>query len=295
MKPIAATIIRAFDGSLADAEGLLAVERASFDESPYSAGQVRAMLTEGPQRAWLALGAGQVVGFVIAFPTHGLAGASWEIDLLAVLAEWTGRGLATRLIRAAGDGGKAVARRARAVVATDNEASARAFQRAGFRPAETTCELLILRPEGLAARSRQVAGLAVHETHDPAQARAWLPDPPRTGNHPDLTLLLAEQEGRPAGVRQAGYAELLDVQTLLYRGWWIESLAARTAAARRALVSAIVDRAIGAGLDEVGMLVPAHDWPTQKTLLEDGFRSLGAFRWLTADLPLPGQASGGHD
>ena len=74
MKPTAATTIRAFDGSLADAEGLLAVERATFDESPYSAEQVRAMLTEGSQRAWLALAAGQIVGFVIAFPTYGLGG-----------------------------------------------------------------------------------------------------------------------------------------------------------------------------------------------------------------------------
>ena len=176
-------------------------------------------------------------------------------------------------------------------MAIDNDASAdgpSAGPDSGRR--RSTCELLILRPGGAPDPSRSVPGVSVREAHDPAQARAWLPDPPPAGDHPGLTLLLAEQEGRPAG-----YAELLDVQTLLYRGAWIESLAARTAAARRALVQAIADRAGAAGLDEVGMMVPAHDWQAQKTFLEGGFRSLGAFRWLTADLPLPGLAAGGHD
>ena len=72
------TIIRSFDGSLANAEGLLAVEQSAFDDCPYDAGQLQAMLTEGTQRAWLAIAGCGVVGFVIAFPSHGLQGLCWE-------------------------------------------------------------------------------------------------------------------------------------------------------------------------------------------------------------------------
>ncbi len=58
------TEIRPFNGSLADAEGLLAVERATFNESPYSPNEVRGMLTHGTQRAWLALSLSATVRFV---------------------------------------------------------------------------------------------------------------------------------------------------------------------------------------------------------------------------------------
>jgi hypothetical protein len=95
------------------------------------------------------------------------------------------------------------------------------------------------------------------------------------------TVLLAEQDGQPAG-----YAELIPVQTLLYRGVWIESLAASTQPARAALVQEAVNRAKEANLDEIGAMVPASDWFQQKALLAGGFRSLGAFLWLVADLPL---------
>ena len=62
---------------------------------------------------------------VIAFLTNGRRGPCWEIDLLAVEPDWRGDGLATRLIRAAGAPGARMARRARAAVASDNEASLR--------------------------------------------------------------------------------------------------------------------------------------------------------------------------
>ena len=57
------TIIRPFDGTSSDAEGVLLVERATFDESPYRPEQIQAMLTGGPQWAWVALAGGRIVGF----------------------------------------------------------------------------------------------------------------------------------------------------------------------------------------------------------------------------------------
>jgi len=283
------TIVRAFDGSLSDAEGLLAVERATFDESPYSPEQIRAMLNRGArgQQAWLALDGGQVAGFLVAFATHGLQGPSWEMDLLAVHPDATGRGLATRLIRAGAAHGARLAGRARAVVAAENEPSARAFSRVGFRAARHPCRLLIRRPEAHTP-SRPEPEVEVRPARSLAEVERWLPAPPSPTALPrdGLSLLVAEEGGRPAG-----YAELLEVQTLLYRGFWIESLAAATDRARTALVQAALTRAAAGGLDEVGAMVPGSDLPWQRTLLDLGFRSLGEFGWLVARLPLSGLAT----
>ncbi len=290
-------IIRAFDGSLADAEGLRVVERATFDESPYSAEQVQAMLTGRTQRAWLAIGEGRVVGFVAAFPTNGLHGTCWEIDLLAVHPDWTGHGLATRLIQTAAAHGTTVARRARAVVSADNPASARAFAHAGFQRGDP-CKLLIQRIKGLPSRPWTALGVTVRETTSLEEVLEWLPEGPalllpdepvthpKSPGHPDLTFLLAKHNGQPAGC-----AAVIEVQTLLYRGMWIESLAASGQTVQAALAHAAVKWAITAGLDEIGMMVPQRDRPLQETLLAAGFRSLGDFDWVTAPLPLPDLAS----
>jgi ribosomal protein S18 acetylase RimI-like enzyme len=282
------TVIRAFDGSRADAKGLLTVERSAFNECPYDTEQVRVMLTEGPQRAWLAVGGAGVVGFVIAFPTCGLQGTRWEIDLLAVRPEWRGRGLATRLIRAAADHGTALTRQARAVVATDNNASMRAFTRAGFRVEPGMCRLLIYRAEGLVPRggitprSLLARGVTVREASSIGDIQEWLPELPVLDDQADLTLLLAEQDGQPVG-----YAELIKVQTLLYRGVWIESLEAPKRTVRETLVHQALNYAVVAGLDEIGAVVPERNWALGDSLLAGGFRSLGEFHWLVADLPLP--------
>ena len=287
-------IIRAFDGSLADAEGMLLVERATFDEAPYSPEEVRTMLTAGSQRAWVAVGANSVVGFIVAFATYGLRGPCWEIDLLAVQPDWTRQGLATRLIRAASAHGATVARRARAVVATDNAASERAFQRAGYRTAGT-CNLMIYRTEGSSLPHRTTPGVTVREIAGITEITDWLPEEIISGWSPagqqqeqprTLTLLLAERNGEAEG-----YVELIEVQTLLYRGTWIESLAASTQKARTALVHATLARCSVAGQNEIGTMVASGDLPLQQVLLDTQFQSLGSFHWLSAKLPLPGLAA----
>jgi ribosomal protein S18 acetylase RimI-like enzyme len=282
------TTIRPFQDSLADARGLLAVERATFNESPYSAQQLQAMLVGGSQRAWLATGDGAVVGFVAAFATCGLLGRRWEIDLLAVHPDWSGQGIATRLIRAAAVGGAPLAKQARAVVASDNIASARAFARAGFQSAPETRQLLIYRTGDQPTQPRSISGVNIRETRSIAEAADWLPidaiqNPPPAGRDSEgMKLLLAEQDGQPAG-----YAELLEVQTILYRGVWIESLVALTQAARKALVLEILSPARASRLEEIGALVPHRDCRWQQALLAEGFKSSGDFYWLTAPLPLP--------
>lgn len=266
------------------------VEAATFNESPFSPEEVRGMLTAGPQCCWLAIGDGEVVGFVIGFLTQGLQGYCWEIDLLAVLPAWRGYGLATRLIRAVCAYGAGLAPRARAVTADDNNASQRAFTRAGFLPEPRMCHLLIQRLEGRQPASPLTVGVVVREATSGADLSPWLSDPQAPVQRPGLSLLVAEHNGE-----LAGYAELIQVETLLYRGVWIESLAAQSRAARAALVREATNRALLAGLEEVGAMVPKTDRSVYQALRAAGFQSLGAFQWLLADLPLPGLATAGGD
>jgi len=295
--------IRPFNDSLADAEGLLAVERATFDESPYTPEQVRAMLVEGPQRAWLAVQDEGVAGFAIGFPVAGLHGSWWEVDLLAVHPDWRGRRLGHRLIEAAMAHGAGVARKARALVADDNGASEQAFLRAGFRVIPGDRELFILRPGETARRNPTRWNGHVREASSRSEAMEWLAclpgaGPPagfaperwgdETGDGPraiGLTLLLAEQRPDLGPARPAGCAELIEVQTLLYHGMWIESLRAASPGACGTLVEQAVERVFGAGLDEIGMVVQGQDWTMQRALRGAGFRSLGGFRWLVAQMP----------
>jgi ribosomal protein S18 acetylase RimI-like enzyme len=292
-------MIRAFDGSLADAEGLLTVERATFDECPYTAQEVQAMLQPGSghsphagaQCAWLAVEGdspfdqgspqpGDVAGFVIAFSVNSRQGTWWEIDLVAVHPDRQGRGLGRQLIRAAAAGGMGQANRSRAVVATDNGRSARAFAHAGFQAEPSACTLLIHRLREQAPRPQPAPDVSVHEAASTDEAAAWHVSWPAASS-PGPTLLLAEQHGRPAG-----YAELITVETLLYRGIWIESLAASGRAVRDTLVCHAMNRAMASGLDEVSAMVPRQNRPLLHTLLAGGFHSLGAYRWFSADLPL---------
>ena len=286
-------VIRAFDGSLHDAEGLLVVEKATFNESPYTAQQVQAMLGGDAQRAWLAIGGDQVVGFVVAFLTHGARGPWWEIDLLAVHPDWIGRGLATRLIGTAAAHGASAAGRARAVVSTENARSGRAFARAGFHCSER-CELLISRPRDGVPRPWHALGVTIREARERddvercLQEGAVLPHdgaPGRSQERSGWILLVAESHGKVAGC-----AELSEVQTLLYHGLWIESLSASRQAVRIALAHGALDYDAASGLDEIGMMVPVRDYSLRVALKESGFRSLGQFDWFETELPAPGQA-----
>jgi len=267
-------LIRPFDGSLRDAEGLIAVDRGTFAESPYNADQVIHLLTRGEQGAWLAIVEGEVTGFVTAFPTHTLYGRNWEVDLVAVQPAFQRQGIATELIKAAmeGAGGHGLDM-ARAVVATDNPASKRAFTKAGFTPDETVCDLLLYEIRGFAPRSLDSGSVTVRDLAlSSEEAGAVL----RLGQgltlRPDDVLALASRQANEIlvavrGEEIVGFAELLYVETLLYRGIWLESVVAQGAdrEVQAALISEAVERAKRKRLDEIGCLVP-----TQKRGMAEG-------------------------
>ena len=257
-------LIRPFDGSRRDAEGLLAVERETFAESPYNADEVIHLLTNGEQRAWLAVAEGKVTGFVTAFPTYTLHGRRWEVDLVAVQPTFQGQGTATELIKATveGAGGHSLDT-VRALAATDNLASQRAFTKAGFTPSEAVCHLLLNEIRGSVSRPQDSGPVTVRDLAlSTEEAGAML----RLGEgltlRPDDVLALASREageilGAVRGGEIVGFAELLYVETLLYRGIWLESVIAPGAdrEIQAALISEAVERAKRKRLDEIGCLV----------------------------------------
>jgi hypothetical protein len=109
----------------------------------------------------------------------------------------------------------------------------------------------------------------VDEAGDPQERPGW-------------TLLVAESRDKFVGC-----AELSEVQTLLYRGVWIESLVASRQVVRIALAHKALSHAAAAGLDEIGMMVPASDYTLRVAMKESGFRSLGQFDWFVTELPVP--------
>jgi ribosomal protein S18 acetylase RimI-like enzyme len=273
-------LIRSFDGSLRDAEGMLAVDRGTFAESPYDSDQVIHLLTRGEQRAWLAIVEGEVTGFVTAFPTHTLYGRNWEVDLVAVQPAFQKQGIATELIKAAvgGAGGRSLDM-ARAVVATDNPASQRAFTKAGFTPDETLCDLLLYEIRGFAPRPLDSGSVTVR---DLALSNQEVGAVLRLGQgltlRPNDVLALASRQANEIlvavrGEEIVGFAELLYVETLLYRGIWLESVIAQGAdrEVQAALISEAVERAKRQRLDEVGCLVNAENHLLREALAGQGF------------------------
>ena len=285
------TLLRLFDGGLDDARGILAVDRATFNDCPYSPGQVVRLLAAGEQRAWVAEVDGRVVGFVAAFPTRTLQAEGWEVDLLAVHPAHRGRGIGTALIEAAVEGASGRgATRARAAVAVKNRASRRAFGAAGFRARPGTCHLMRCDVAGATARPPLPGLEAIRPLAGEADAQALLrlaPALARTAGEVacladagSSTFLLAERDRRVVA-----FVELVKVQTLLYAGAWVEMLVVPALGYSPGshpggavpLVAATVEWAKAEGLDEIGCLVPAQDWRLREAFVSEGFVSDGEY------------------
>ncbi|MFB0534932.1 MAG: GNAT family N-acetyltransferase [Anaerolineae bacterium] len=318
-------LIRPFDGSRRDAEGLLAVERETFAESPYSADEVIHLLTNGEQRAWLAILESEVTGFVTAFPTCTLHGHRWEVDLIAVQPASQRRGMATELIKAAVEGagrhsrnrsqiapaGFAIQRpgggwqirreqecdlpslgKARALAATDNPASQRAFTRAGFTPDETVCYLLLYEIRGFVPRPLVACPVTVRDLAlSTEEAGAVLRLGDKLALRPGDVLAVASRKANEIlvavrGGELVGFAELLCVETLLYRGTWLESMIAPEADRKvlTALISEAVERAKRKRLDEIGCLVNVEDHLLREALVGQGFGVVNEYHIFRRDL-----------
>lgn len=255
----------------ADAEALLRVERECLGDSPYSPEGILALIGRRTHRTYVAVhtAEGRVVGFCSCFRTPAGAGVRLEIDLLAVLSAHRGRGLGSRLIARAIEGGRVEGiRRYRGIVAEDNVASQRAFRRAGLGP-RSSCELLVYRIRGTSPVALPVEGWS-YGVDPPDAAAADHSLEPRT------VLRVRDARGR-----EAGRADCLHVHTLSYEGLWVEGPRAAHEIALRALARAAVEHAKGLGVDEVGHLLPVQegqgDGPRLVAWVREGYERLGTY------------------
>lgn len=248
---------------LADAAAVRAVERRSLGDSSYTSHEMLQVLQRPEHHAYLACEGKRAVGFLSCLETATEAGPRLELDLLGVLPEHRGRGLATTLLRLAiheaqGRG----THHFRGAVAEDNVPSQAAFARAGLvagAPAPLLVyEILGREPVDLPP------GWSCRVQERPAPF-------PVAGRSPEAYAVT------DAGGELAAQAVCQPVQTLSYRGLWIEELWADSRALAVAL-RAIVERAKALDLDQAGRLARGLQGDGELDIwLRQGYRNLGPY------------------
>lgn len=270
--PVAYTI-RRVQPLLPDAELLAAVEHASLGDSVYTPAQMRAVLERPEHHVYLATNADGAVGFCACFETD--AGRRLEVDMLGVLPDWRGRGIARSLIEhALGEARARGARSARGVVAAGNTASRRAFEHAGLSARATTAGVVIH-----AMLVYAILGLAPQTLPDGWQWETNAPEAAQTpsGGAPErVSLSLSGQV--------VAEADCLPVQTLCYRGLWVERCEVPPGAAERCMARALAERAKQLELDQVGFLAPQpgpqpalRAAPRMLAWVREGYRDMGDY------------------
>jgi ribosomal protein S18 acetylase RimI-like enzyme len=118
----------------ADADRIVRVIGAVWPGQNVRSTRICSALAEENRSTYLALAAGEVVGFVDGFLTRSDDGRlRWEVDLLAVLPAARGYGIGTELVRSSTAAGLAAgAEFLRALVRIDNVGAKLAFERSGF-------------------------------------------------------------------------------------------------------------------------------------------------------------------
>lgn len=255
-------LIRPAQATLADAAAILQVEHTSLGDSHYVPEEAWAVLQRPEHRAFLAFCGDEAVGFCSCLRMLEGATPTFEVDLLGVAPEHRGHGLGTALIQAALDSARAEGIvHARALVAVENHASRRAFERAGMRP------------EGPARN------LHVYTIHGFSPV-PYLPDGWRTEGlevspsafAPHWVYRLYE------GERLVGEVEGVLAYTLAYRGFWVEALRANSPQAPHLLLRHLVERAKALHLDEVGYLASGEEIAfSADDLIFAGFPIVGTY------------------
>lgn len=255
--------IRPVNYTLRDAQGIIDVDRATFDDCRYAPEYIIELASAG-QHIWVADDGRSIVGFVSAFTTHSLAGSRWEIDELAVHPSAQGCGIGTALVAAAIEcapvsvpapmtahvpvvSARAPVVSARAIIAHNNIASQRAFVKNGFAPTGDAHLLVWSTSRPIPDSEKEAISVRHAHATDALVPSHLLHETPNV-------YLIGERDG----VGQ-GHVELVRVCTLQYEGYWIESLAAQELQVARALLCAAITLARQDGkIDLLGCLAPAQ-------------------------------------
>ena len=281
--------VRAFDGSLRDASGILAVDQATFGDCHYGPETIVALLSSPDQYAWVAVDGGQIVGFASAFHTHSLAASRWEVDELAVHPSAQGRGIGAALIACALEERVRNARlsRARALVLVNNVPSQRVFIGNGFSSIART-DLLLYEVSGRVPRPSLV--------DVPLVRGAVVADEAAIANLSGCPVarvakVLRQEEDQllvaVRGLAVCGYAELIHVRTLQYEGVWVESLAIADGddrAARALFHRAIEDAKRREAMDEIGFVIPPEEGTVYEAAVGEGFKKVNEYLVFERDL-----------
>jgi ribosomal protein S18 acetylase RimI-like enzyme len=249
---------------LEEAAAVLSVEHQSLGDSSYTPEEALRVLQRPEHQAYLALKGEQPVGFLSCLETPTCHALRLEIDMLGVRAEDRGRGIATDLIRMAMDEADGRGTHLfRGVVAQNNLASQGAFRRAGLRATAAPALLWVYEILGREAVVFLPAGWTWHIEE----------------RQPRLHLAASLEVHRLLNERGelVARAVCLQVQTLSYRGFWIEELSAGTEA-MGIVLRAIVERAKILDLDQVGHLATGEDARDHLHIwLRQGYRNLGPY------------------
>jgi hypothetical protein len=168
----------------------------------------------------------------------------WEVDLVAVRSDNQGQGLGTQLIsHICGAGESSEVSLARALIRVGNTASRRAFENVGFTTDGQVHQLVL-----------------------------WSP---RRGD----SVSQDESEVKRSASVFVGNVALLPVDTVMYRGLWIEGLTAGCTEEQREALKTAHDIIGREHRDNIGALIPVEEASRLATDLRDGGVVHGEYTW----------------
>jgi ribosomal protein S18 acetylase RimI-like enzyme len=272
-------VIRRAEPVLDDARALLAVEHETLGDSSYSPRKVVSILDRPEHHAYLAFEGEEAVGFCSCIQTPLGEGGQLEIDILGVLSEHRCKGIGSALV--AGGVHEAVARgvrRYRAVVAEDNLSSKRTFQSLGFTQI-AVAEMMVYQVRGRAPveflpPSWQWQIRCEGRCEKAALSQAF--DAHGLGHE---VHHMQDENGGPVAA-----AECLQVQTMAYKGFWVEGFEVLSHRATGYMARALAERAKELDVDEVGYLVPRQGADDALIpLVAAGYENVGTYVVLCGD------------
>lgn len=260
--------IRCALATAADAAAIQQVEHASLGDSSYSPARILQLLRNPAHYTYLAWAGDTPVGFCWCLETPHKDSKRLEIDLLGVLPTFRRQGVATALIQMARD--EALQRGTvafRGIVAQDNQSSQHAFAGAGLRSAPEPVEMLVYRLENRKPEFVLPEILRWRVVLDPDSRVEF-------GRAPEVFSVELV-----SGASFVASADCLFVETLIYRGVWIEQLRG-VEEDTLLLVRGLVAWCAQQSLDELGILC-TRDALTQpgqyEALWRAGLESWGHF------------------
>ena len=256
-------IIRKALPNAQDSAGIHHVEQISLGDSPYGVERVLSVLADPTHYTWLAQSVeGTIVGFCDCFLTRRPR-LCLEIDLLGVLSEARKNGLATQMLcEAAAYGHQLGVANCRALVAQDNIASWRAFEKAGFTASSELYRLLICETGST----------------QPQEQPHLITSPTQPAGSPSAVPLRRLQ--LPSS---DAWVDVVKVRTIPYDGLWIEGIGEASEDDILTTLRQLVAYAQQQNLDEVGRIHPLDDESGQATaLFRAGFSHIGEYYILSA-------------